>query len=258
MPAIIRGTQGKAVQGAYGFLANVLRAIKSYNPYAVYVCFDSESKNERHEMFEDYKGNRDISKYEDDRNPIMQLSYVYDCLNLLKIKYYEIEGVEGDDLVGSIARIAEQYGFNGLIVSSDSDFLQLVNETTFLVSKKGKSEIIYTTDEVYNRIGLFPSQIVDYKSLIGDKSDNIPGVRGIGEKTAIKLLREYGSIDSIFLHLNEIKGTVRDKLNNAEIILQRNKSIIKINTGVDIKLDFRKNSYRDASVRELFRELKIF
>ncbi len=186
--------EGNIVNAAYGFTSMLLLALQEHPDY-VLASFDLGGRTFRHEELAQYKATRRPTPPE--LSP--QFPLTRDIVRAFGIPIYEIQGVEADDVIGTLARQAREQGLHSTIVTGDLDALQLVNDDVFvLTSKRGVSEtILYTPDRVRERYGLEPIQTVDLKGLVGDVSDNIPGIRGIGEKTAIRLIQEFGSVESL-------------------------------------------------------------
>src|SRR6202140_139985 len=186
--------EGRVVNAAYGFTSMLLLALQEHPDY-VLASFDLGGRTFRHEALEQYKATRRPTPPE--VSP--QFPLTRDIVRAFGIPIYEVQGVEGDDVIGTLSRQAREQGLHSTIVTGDLDALKLVNEDVFvLTSKRGVSEtILYTPDRVRERYGLEPIQTVDLKGLVGDVSDNIPGIRGIGEKTAIRLIQEFGSVESL-------------------------------------------------------------
>ena len=204
---------GAAVNAIYGFWRFLTKIMRDFPSQYVAVAFDAGGATFRHEMYPDYKGNRqemptDLSS---------QLPIIQEMLTLLGIRIIFERGVEADDIMGSIALKAAATGLSVLIVTSDKDLAQLVDKRINLVRPSGRGASggveVVDTNGVRERFGVEPGQIVDYLSLIGDTSDNVPGVPSIGPKTAVKLLAEYGSLDQIIARANELRNVrIRDKL----------------------------------------------
>src|SRR5438874_10641887 len=186
--------EGNIVNAAYGFTSMLLLALQEHPDY-VLASFDLGGRTFRHEELAQYKAT--LRPTPPELSP--QFPLTRDIVRAFGIPIYEIQGVEADDVIGTLARQAREQGLHSTIVTGDLDALQLVNDDVFvLTSKRGVSEtILYTPDRVRERYGLEPIQTVDLKGLVGDVSDNIPGIRGIGEKTAIKLIQEFGSVESL-------------------------------------------------------------
>jgi DNA polymerase I len=186
--------EGRVVNAAYGFTSMLLLALQEHPDY-VLASFDLGGRTFRHEELPQYKATRRPTPPE--LSP--QFPLTRDIVRAFGIPIYELQGVEADDIIGTLSTQAREQGLHSTIVTGDLDALQLVNDDVFvLTSKRGVSEtILYTPDRVRERYGLEPLQTVDLKGLVGDVSDNIPGIRGIGEKTAIKLIQEFGSVESL-------------------------------------------------------------
>jgi len=186
--------EGNIVNAAYGFTSMLLLALQEHPDY-VLASFDLGGRTFRHEELAQYKATRRPTPPE--LSP--QFPLTRDIVRAFGIPIYEVQGVEADDVIGTLASQAREQGLHSTIVTGDLDALQLVNDDVFvLTSKRGVSEtVLYTPDRVRERYGLEPIQTVDLKGLVGDVSDNIPGIRGIGEKTAIKLIQEFGSVESL-------------------------------------------------------------
>lgn len=204
---------GAAVNAVYGFWRFLAKILRDFPSQYVAVAFDAGGATFRHEMYADYKANRqempsDLSS---------QLPIIQELLKLLGVKVIFERGVEADDIMGSIAIKAATQELPVLIVTSDKDLAQLVDERINLVRPSGRGATggveVLDTNGVRERFGVEPGQIVDYLSLIGDTSDNVPGVPSIGPKTAVKLLAEYGSLDQLIAHAGELRNArIRDKL----------------------------------------------
>src|SRR5207302_1743545 len=186
--------EGRVVNAAYGFTSMLLLALQEHPDY-VLASFDLGGRTFRHEELQQYKATRRPTPPE--LSP--QFPLTRDIVRAFGIPIYEVQGVEADDVVGTLASQAREQGLHSTIVTGDLDALQLVNDDVFvLTSKRGVSEtVLYTPDRVRERYGLEPIQTVDLKGLVGDVSDNIPGIRGIGEKTAIRLIQEFDSVESL-------------------------------------------------------------
>lgn len=195
---------GIATNGVYGFLNMYLKAADTIEPDYVLVAFDRSSKTFRKEDYEAYKGNR--QEIPPELAP--QFGMTKDLLDVLGIAHFDIDGYEADDIAGTVSLKASQEGWHSYLLTGDRDYFQLVDaNSTVLFTKKGISELEEITPEVIqDRYGLSPKQLIDVKGLQGDSSDNIPGVPGIGEKTALKLIRSYRSLDGVYDHLEEVSG----------------------------------------------------
>lgn len=249
----LRSPDGTNTGAIFGFLNMFLKALKAYNPTYVGVAFDFSKHTFRTELFPEYKGTRRETPEElREQFPLLRK-----ILQMMRIPIVQQEGIEADDILGTLSKIKE---VDTLILSADKDLLQLIdNSTTILLTKKGTSEI-YAVDEnvLKSEFGLSPSQIVDLKSLMGDKSDNIPGVPGVGEKTAKNLINKFGSLAGVYANLDssDISAGIRAKLvehkNMAELSYKL--ATIKTDCNIDINLeDYRLIYPFDPEVREMFR-----
>lgn len=198
---------GEISNAVFGFTNMLVKVIKEINPKYIAVTFDVAKKNFRHEKFTEYKGTRKPTPTE----LLSQFPIVKDLLKKMKIKVVEKEGLEADDLIGCLSKA---FDTENIIVSADRDAFQLIsNNTKILFPKKGITETIdVTKDNLKELYGVEPSQVVDLKSLMGDSSDNIPGVAGVGEKTAIGLIDKYKTLDGVYEHIDEITGKLKEKL----------------------------------------------
>jgi DNA polymerase I len=257
-----RTASNEPTKATYGFTQTVLTLIKSDSPPDYLAVSFDVGDTFRNEMFAGYKGTRE--KMPDDLE--VQIQRLHDVLEAFNIPILEIDGYEADDVLGTIARQAETMGLDVLIVTGDKDLLQLVSEHTLLEmppNRRGglNKDDIYDIAAVQERFGVHPSQFVDYKALIGDKSDNIPGVPGIGEKTAAQLLQQYGSLDGIYEHLSEIAGkkprAALEEHREDAYLSRRLSEIVR-----DVPLQFelekcRTHDYDKDKVAAVFKELEF-
>ena len=232
---IMRNQEGTPTNAIFAF-SNMINKIVSglKEGEGIIVAFDAAKHNFRHDALETYKANRKPAP----EDLVVQFPIARDFLRSFGIFQFEEEGFEGDDIAGTIAKKAEKEGYEVVIYTSDRDFLQLVDENISVqIIRKGLSDVVKMTPEVVQETyGFAPLQIIDYKGLRGDSSDNLPGIPGVGEKTAVKLISEYGSFDNIIDHVDEIKGKLGETIKeNAEIgRISRDLAIIK----TDIELPF--------------------
>ena len=183
---------GVYTQGVYGFLTMFSKIMRDYAPGYIVVAFDRKAPTFRHEAYAQYKAGRKKMPEE----LAMQLPLLKELLDAMRVKTLEIDGFEADDIMGAVAKKAEAQGLAPLIITGDKDALQLAGKVTqVLITKRGISEFeLYDEDAMLERYGFGPAEFIDFKGLMGDASDNIPGVPGVGEKTAQKLIVEFGSI----------------------------------------------------------------
>ncbi|MCF0260234.1 MAG: DNA polymerase I [Erysipelotrichaceae bacterium] len=206
----MKTSAGVPTNAVFGFISMLSKAMSKVQPDAVLVAWDAGKKTFRHEKYPDYKGTRKPL----DEELIAQMPIVREYLDEAGYVRYEQEGYEADDIIGSMAAAAQD--METTILTGDKDLLQLVDpSTTVLIMKKGIQEMdVMDEKAIEDKYGLKPMQIIDLKGLMGDPSDNIPGVKGIGEKTALKLLHDYGSVENTYEHLDDIKGKRKEYLEN--------------------------------------------
>ncbi len=253
-----RTSQGEPTAGTFGFASVLLRYLEQDRPDYLMVAFDV-GKTFRDELFEEYKGTREKMP-EDLRVQIERIRQLVDTFNIPRL---EKEGYEADDVLGSIAKKAAAGGLGVKIITGDRDLLQLVDDRIIVTLPEGRSLAEardYSASDVMEKMGVRPDQIVDYKALEGDTSDNIPGVRGVGKKTAEKLLAEYGTLDEIYNHLEDIGGSIASKLERERDKAYLSQKLARIVTDLDLPLDLEKarvQNFDPAPVQELFRELEF-
>ncbi|MBY9080323.1 DNA polymerase I [Paenibacillus sp. HN-1] len=206
----LTNTAGQQTNAVYGFTTMLLRLIEEHKPTHLIVAFDAGKVTFRHEGYQDYKGGRQKTPPElSEQFPLLK-----DLLKDLGVPQYEIVSYEADDIIGTISREADEAGREVMIVSGDKDMLQLASDhTKIALIRKGVTEIeLYGPEEIRSKYDLTPEQIIDLKGLMGDASDNIPGVPGVGEKTALKLLAQFGSVEGVIAGTGELKGKMKEKL----------------------------------------------
>ena len=251
-------SSGEPTAGVYGFTSILLRIFEQESPDYLAVAFDV-GKTFRHEMYEGYKGTR--AKMPDDlRSQVERMREIVDAFNIPRL---EKENYEADDVLGSVARWAsEEKGLSVKIITGDKDLLQLVTDQVVvnLAGNKLSEAKDYFPEDVKQKLGVMPDEVVDFKALCGDTSDNIPGVRGVGEKTAVKLLDEYGSLDGIYSHLADISGRAKTALEEHKDEAYLSQELARIVTDLDIPLDLdqaRIDRFNPQAVEDLFRELEF-
>ncbi|MBQ8229518.1 MAG: DNA polymerase I [Clostridia bacterium] len=246
---------GLPTNGVFGFVKLLLKIISDKAPTHVAVAFDVHAKTFRHKMYDEYKAGR--KPMPDDL--AAQFPVLKDVLRLMNIRICEIEGYEADDVIGTLAK---KFDLPTYIYTGDRDAYQLVDESTNVCfTRKGVSEILELTQENFkDEIGLIPSQIIDLKALMGDKSDNIPGVAGIGEKSAMSLLEKYGNVDGIYAHLNEIGGALHKKLEDGKENAYFSKTLATIDVQAPVEISLSECLLKmpfDRVLREKFTELEF-
>jgi DNA polymerase-1 len=245
---------GEPTAGTYGFARELLRIIETEKPDYLAVAFDT-GKTFRDKIFPDYKATR-AKMPEDLRPQIERIRQMVDAFNIPRL---EMEGYEADDVLGSAARWAAKQGLGVKIITGDRDLLQLVNDRT-IVYLAGDDQNFITTEDVMNKLHVRPDQVVDYKALVGDKSDNIPGVPGVGEKTTESLLAKYGTLDNIYAHLDELEPRWRNKLEAGKESAYMSYQLAAIHTDLPVEIDLeqaRSDVFEPARVEGVFRELEF-
>ncbi len=247
-------SKGEPTAGIYGFARELLRIIEQEKPEYLAVAFDV-GKTFRDEIFPEYKGTRD--KMPDDLRP--QIKRIREMVDAFNIPRLELEGYEADDVLGSVARIAAEQGLGVKIVTGDRDLLQLVNKRTS-VYLAGDDKTFIKDEDVTQKLGVPPKQVVDYKALVGDKSDNIPGVAGVGEKTAIALLEKYKTLDGIYKNIDKIEPRWKTKLEANKENAYLSYTLAQIKTDLNIKLDLEHAKAQDLNVPAIeafFKEMEF-
>jgi len=248
--------KGEQVNAVYGFTHALLKAIKDEKPDYVVACFDIGRTTFRNEIYDGYKAQRKSS----DEALTQQIPRVREIVECLNIPLYAQKGVEADDLIGSLATIASKDGLQVVIVTGDNDALQLVNDSVSVYSlRRGVTDTLtYNRAAVKEKVGVFPEQIVDYKALAGDSSDNIPGAPGIGPKSAVDWLQKYHTLEGIYEHLDELKDRPRQILADNKEQVMMSRRLAAIRQDLDIKLDLERadiSNFRFDDVVTLFQEL---
>lgn len=252
MPNKILGAGGQAIQGVVGFVGAINKLVDMYRPTHLIVMFDGEKSNPRKEILEEYKANRpDWSEVVEDENPFTQLPYIYDALSYMGIKHAETTVCETDDV---IAAYAIRYGkeCEVLISSFDSDYFQLINENVKVVRYRGQYTVLCDERYIKEKYGIPPSKYLEYKCLVGDSSDNIKGVKGVGPKTAAKLLNAYGNIEELNEHLLEIPNEkIRCALKESSEIIERNLTLIRLSDGAEMPFSLDDAKFENPHLRTM-------
>ena len=253
---IMRNSRGFPTNGLFGFVNMINKIVSEDKPDYMLVAFDI-GKTFRHDKYEEYKGGR--SDTPDELK--MQFPVAKEILLAMGIKYLEVPSYEADDIIGTFARmIDESNDYEGLIVSSDKDLLQLISDKVKVKLLKTKDYIMMDRDTFFDTYGIEPIRMIDLKGLMGDSSDNIPGVKGIGEKTAIKLLKDYDTIENLYSHIDEIKGATYNKLVDGKMSAFTSKEIATIYREVPVDIDFSDITYTNSvslKLVELYKELEF-
>ena len=253
---------GEIVSAVYGFASMLLKTINEVKPTHYAIAFDKKGPTFRHKMFDQYKAQRPPT----DAELIGQMSRVRELVQAFNIPIFELDNFEADDVLGTLSRQAAEKGVETIIVTGDADAMQLVNPKVKVLYPKPRGTFSETTfyDEaaVSERYGVKPENIADLKALVGDPSDNLPGVKGIGEKTAVKLIQQFGGIAQIYAHLDEVTPPkLQALLRENEAIARQSKTLTTIVTETPVSLNLdecRVSNYDRQRVTTLFRELEFF
>ena len=256
---LLTNRAGIHTNATYGFAMLLEKIIKEENPTHFLVAFDAGKTTFRHQTYGDYKGGRQKTPPELSE----QFPLIRQLLDAYHIKHYELENYEADDIIGTLSKAADEAGMQTIIVTGDRDLTQLATDNvTIYYTKKGVTDVDHYTPEFiaekYN--GLKPSQIIDMKGLMGDTSDNIPGIAGVGEKTAIKLLNQFDSVENLYDHLDEVSGKkLKEKLENGheDALMSKQLATINVESPIEVSLkDTKRPEDTDQTQKiELFKEL---
>ena len=234
------GTPTNAIFAFSNMINKILSSLKESEN--IFVAFDAGKHNFRHDQLETYKANRKPAP----EDLVKQFPIVREFLKALNIYQFEEVGFEGDDIAGTVARLAEKEGYNVNLYTSDRDFLQLVTDKIHVnIIRKGLSDVVEMTPElVKETFGFEPLKIIDYKGLRGDASDNLPGIPGVGEKTAVKLIEEYGDFDNIIAHADEIKGKLGETIKANQEMGRISRDLAIIQTDIELPFDIKDTEYQ--------------
>ena len=231
-------SSGIHTSAIFGFVNSVIKIIKDENPDYLCITMDTKGPTFRHEMYDAYKANRKAMPDEIQQ----QIPIFYDLFKDSNIPVLELKGFEADDILGTLTSKINENNLMKYIVSGDKDLMQLVNKSTnvYSIGNKFKPLTIYNEDKVLDKWGIEPSRMIDYLSLIGDSSDNIPGVAGVGPKTALKLLMEYNNLENIYESIDKIKNPkLKDKLidNKENALMSKELVTIDLDVPISFNLD---------------------
>ena len=254
----LKTKKGQYTNAVYGFLSMLYKIIDTYSPEYLCVAFDPEKPTFRHEKYKDYKANRQKAPNE----LVQQFQLIRDVLDVHNIKRVEVEGFEADDVSGTFACAAKEQGADVYLVTSDKDYLQLIDENVkVILTKKGITNTVeMNLNSMVEEYGLTPEQFVDLKALMGDSSDNIPGVTGVGEKTALKLMQEYKSLDNVYANIDNIKGKLKEKLETDKMQAYMSQTLARIITDIPIEFNIEEYKINKPDIKklsELYDELEF-
>ncbi len=252
-------SNGLDTSAVFGFLNTLMDLIRRENPDHLAVAFDLGGSKERSELFEEYKANRLATP----EGILVAVPYIKKILKAMHIPIIELEGWEADDLIGTLAKQAEKQGYDVFMVTADKDFAQLVDEHIFLYkpSRMGNGIEIWNVDKVKEKFGVErPEQVIDFLGMMGDSVDNIPGLPGVGEKTAKKFLAEFGSMENLLENTDKLKGKMKEKVEaNKELgLLSKKLATINLNAPIEFDADdYELNSPDFEEVNKIFKELEF-
>lgn len=255
----LRNKNGEPTGAIFGFVNLITSFLEKEKPEYIAIAFDTEQPTFRHQMYDKYKANRDA--FPEDLAP--QLLKIKKFIHLVGIHQIEIPGYEADDVIGTIAKKAANIGFHVFCVTNDKDYYQLVDDKISLLkpSRKGDDFEVIRRSQVFEKFGVSPDKVIDVLALIGDSSDNIPGVKGIGEKTAIPLIQKFGSLEQLYQNLEKVeKDAVKSKLISDRENAFLAKKLVTIDKNVPIELnfdDFKLSQPKYVELDEFFKELSF-
>ena len=254
---MMKNSKGMPTNALFGFVSMINKIINEENPKYIAVAFDI-GKNFRKEQYDFYKEGRQQTPDE----LKVQMPIARKILDAMNIKHFELEPYEADDIIGTIVKMTEEdKDFASVIVSSDKDLLQLISEETEVKLLKQTGFIRYDYKTFVDDYKIEPIRIIDLKALMGDSSDNIPGVKGIGEKTALKLLQEYKSLENLYGNVESITGKTKEKLINDKENAFMSKNIATIYRDVPLNInleDLKFDLKDDTKLKEIYNELEFY
>ncbi|MBC8590840.1 DNA polymerase I [Wansuia hejianensis] len=242
--------EGVYTNGVYGFLTMLYRIKDEYNPDYLCIAFDKKGPTFRHKEYKDYKGTRESAPSE----LAQQFPIIREILEIMNIKTIEMDEYEADDIAGTLAKIGEENSLDVILVTGDKDYLQLAtDDSKILLTRRGITELeIFDRSKIKDEYGIEPHEFVDLKGLMGDKSDNIPGVPGIGEKTGLKLIKEFGSMENIYENLDKVKGKkLKENLIEYENTAYLSRTLGKIITNVPLEVTIEQLKVEEPNWDEL-------
>ncbi|NLK44463.1 MAG: DNA polymerase I [Tissierellia bacterium] len=256
---LLSNKKGIYTNGIYGFLTMLYKVREDLNPNHICVVFDKKGPTFRHKEYDQYKAHRAATPSE----LAQQFPIIREILKAMNVHFLELTGFEADDIAGTLTKKGEEFFDEIFLVTGDKDYLQLANDNTkVLITRKGITELEeFDKNKVIEKYGISPKQMIELKGLMGDASDNIPGVPGIGEKTGLKLLKEYGSIENIYENIDNISGKkLKENLTENKHLAFLSRKLGEIFTEVPIDIDFQEFEVKDPnwdSLRDLFEELEF-
>ena len=255
----LRNSRGEDTSAAFGVTSAILRLMKEHHPDLIAVAFDTPKPTFRHERFEAYKAKRRPMP----REMVLEMPLIKEILESLGLSVVEMEGYEADDVLATLAKQGEEKGYETVIVSGDKDFLQLVSDRVKVLKPRvaGGEEVLYDLSNVQERFGVPPEQVVEVMGLAGDSTDNVPGVPGVGEKTALELIKQFGSVENILANAGQItKKSLREKILEHVDLARMSRELVALHTDcpVGVQLDELKPKDPDKEkVASLFKRMEF-
>lgn len=246
---------GIPTNAVYGFIKLINKIKKEQKPDYLAVCFDHPSKNFRHQLSPVYKANRK----QIDENLIKQMPIARQAVDAMKLAHFEQAGFEADDVIGTVAKKAEKEGIKVVIVTGDKDLFQLVNDNIHIWNES--KNIMFDSQKVYEKYGLYPDRIVDMLALMGDSCDNVCGVKGIGEKTAVKLINTYGSVEDIIANADSIKGKISQAIKDGANDVLLSKKLVQLELNVPINVSMEDMKFNDnlfETAQDFFKQYELY
>ncbi|RKN85690.1 DNA polymerase I [Paenibacillus ginsengarvi] len=255
---LLSNSSGLHTNAVFGFTTMLLKLIEEEKPTHFLVAFDAGKVTFRHEGYKEYKGGRAKTPPELSE----QFPLIRELVESFGIPKFELPGYEADDIIGTMTRLADEKGLSVVVVSGDKDMLQLASEhVTIALTRKGVSEVDrFTPEAIQEKYGLVPAQIIDLKGLMGDASDNIPGIPGVGEKTALKFLHEYGTVEEVLARADEISGKIKEKIVEHADDARMSKELATIYRDVPMELqldELKYDGYDGGTLGAIFRKLEF-
>ena len=246
----LKSPDGKPTGAIYGFIRMLSKLLNEIQPDYIAVVFDKAGKTFRHEEYKEYKATRKETPDE----LKAQIPEIKKIIKLFGIKVLEKEGYEADDIIATLAKKAKEKGYQVYVITPDKDMMQLVNQNVFVFNPV--NEKLFDREAVKEKYGVYPEQFVDYLSIIGDSVDNIHGVKGVGPKTASKLLNEYNNIEGIFENLENLREKIRDAFLEAKENLETNRFLIKLDDNTPLDIDVEDLAKEQTKWEELIEEFE--
>ena len=252
-------SKGLNTSAVFGFTNTLLEVIKKQKPSHIAVVFDTKHPTERHDEYPQYKANREAMP----EGLSESLPYIFKLLEALNIQVLSKKGYEADDIIGTIAKCEEKKGFQVYMMTSDKDFAQLVSDNIFMYrpATKWEAASIWGVPEVLEKFQVYKiNQVIDFLAMMGDSADNIPGIAGVGEKTAQKFLEQFGSIEGLYANTHQIKGKIKEKIESSKEIALLSKKLVTIITDVPIEFNLNELKIKNKNnqkVKQLFNELEF-